>query len=174
MSHPDSPGSPTHPEKVIRVFSCVVCTRILILSACRSWRLLFLFLLLTMIFVQGESHYQSSLEREVAAIEQTAGCLPPRVTPIIHQFKSNRRQLDFWGYYPGRCQQKTVKRKHCRKNCYKWFFYPYIDTYKGFFLLLLKHFGSSPKFADDLQGTIKIFNKKTMGEDGFKFTIHLQ
>lgn len=105
MSHPDSPGSPTHPEKVIRVFSCVVCTRILILSACRSWRLLFLFLLLTMIFVQGESHYQSSLEREVAAIEQTAGCLPPRVTPIIHQFKSNRRQLDFWGYYPGRCQQ---------------------------------------------------------------------
>lgn len=109
MSHPDSPGSPTHPEKVIRAFSCVVCTRILILSACRSWRLLFLFLLLTMIFVQGENHYQSSLEREVPAIEQTAGCLPPRVTPIIHQFKSNRRQLDFWGYYPGRCQQT--------KNC---------------------------------------------------------
>lgn len=64
-----------------------------------------------MIFVQGENHYQSSLEREVPAIEQTAGCLPPRVTPIIHQFKSNRRQLDFWGYYPGRCQQTKKQEK---------------------------------------------------------------
>ena len=82
MSHPVLPGSPPLPQKWLGTFLC--CVPVFSFYRSAVGRGSFLFYSNDDICT-GKFHYQSSLERKEAALEQTAGCRPPRVTSIIHQ-----------------------------------------------------------------------------------------